>query len=88
MLVRHAAADHHPDLHWLFPEEDKTAISVEQIRSLGAELSLNSHAGGAKVVKQSDGSWLVKSEQIGRATYTIKAKTAAKSITAIRLEAI
>ena len=47
---RHAAADHHPDLHWLFPEEDKTAISVEQIRSLGAELSLKSHAGGAKVV--------------------------------------
>ena len=47
---RHVPADHHPDLHWLFPEEDKTAISVEQIRSLAAELSLKSHAGGAKVV--------------------------------------
>jgi hypothetical protein len=38
-------ADHHPDLHWLFPEEDKTAISVEQIRGLSAELSLGSAAG-------------------------------------------
>lgn len=47
---RHTSADHHPDLHWLFPEEDKTAISVEQIRGLGADLSLKSHAGGAKVV--------------------------------------
>lgn len=47
---RHTPADHHPDLHWLFPEEDKTAISVEQIRELGAQLSLKSHAGGAKVV--------------------------------------
>jgi DNA polymerase-3 subunit delta' len=47
---RHAPADHHPDLHWLFPEEDKTAISVEQIRALGAALSLKSHAGGPKVV--------------------------------------
>jgi DNA polymerase-3 subunit delta' len=47
---RHAPADHHPDLHWLFPEEDKTAIAVEQIRGLGAELSLKAHAGGAKVV--------------------------------------
>jgi DNA polymerase-3 subunit delta' len=47
---RHAPADHHPDLHWLFPAEDKTAISVEQIRGLGAELNLKSHAGGAKVV--------------------------------------
>jgi DNA polymerase-3 subunit delta' len=47
---RHAPADHHPDLHWLFPEEDKTAISVEQIRDLGAALSLKSHGGGAKVV--------------------------------------
>ena len=47
---RHAPADHHPDLHWLFPEEDKTAIAVEQIRGLGAELNLKAHAGGAKVV--------------------------------------
>jgi len=47
---RHAPADHHPDLHWLFPEEDKTAIAVEQIRDLGAKLSLKAHGGGAKVV--------------------------------------
>jgi DNA polymerase III subunit delta' len=47
---RHAPADHHPDLHWLFPDEDKTAIAVEQIRELGATLSLKAHAGGAKVV--------------------------------------
>jgi DNA polymerase III subunit delta' len=47
---RHAPADHHPDLHWLFPEEDKTAIAVEQIRELGEALSLKAHAGGAKVV--------------------------------------
>ena len=47
---RHAPADHHPDLHWLFPEEDKTAIAVEQVRGLGAQLSLKAHAGGAKVV--------------------------------------
>src|SRR5262249_20203467 len=47
---RHTPADHHPDLHWLFPEEDKTAISVDQIRGLGANLSLKAHAGGAKVV--------------------------------------
>jgi DNA polymerase-3 subunit delta' len=47
---RHTPADHHPDLHWLFPEEDKTAISVEQIRGLAAALSLKAHGGGAKVV--------------------------------------
>ncbi len=47
---RHAPADHHPDLHWLFPEEDKTAISIDQIRGLAADLSLKAHAGGAKVV--------------------------------------
>jgi DNA polymerase-3 subunit delta' len=47
---RHLPADHHPDLHWLFPAEDKTAISVEQIRELAAELTLKAHAGGAKVV--------------------------------------
>jgi DNA polymerase-3 subunit delta' len=47
---RHTPVDHHPDLHWLFPEEGKTAISVEQIRGVAAELSLKAHAGGAKVV--------------------------------------
>jgi DNA polymerase-3 subunit delta' len=47
---RHAAADHHPDLHWMFPAEDKTAISVDQIRDLGSELYLKAHGGGAKIV--------------------------------------
>jgi DNA polymerase-3 subunit delta' len=47
---RHAPADHHPDLHWLFPEEGKTAIAVEQIRDVAAQLNLKAHAGGAKVV--------------------------------------
>src|SRR5262245_40849970 len=32
MRDRHLPVDHHPDLHWLFPEEDKRSISVEQIR--------------------------------------------------------
>jgi len=47
---RHVPADHHPDLHWLFPEEDKTAVSVEQVREAAAALNLKAHAGGAKVV--------------------------------------
>ena len=54
---RHVPADHHPDLHWLFPEEDKTAVSVEQVREAAAALHLKAHAGGAKVVllEQADG---------------------------------
>ena len=39
-------ADHHPDLHWLFPEEDKRAISIEQIREPSRRRSsLKSHRG-------------------------------------------
>ena len=54
---RHSPADHHPDLHWLFPEEGKTAVSVEQVRDAAASLNLKAHAGGAKVVllEQADG---------------------------------
>jgi DNA polymerase-3 subunit delta' len=48
--ARHAPTDHHPDLHWLFPEEDKRTISVEQIRDAAESLNLRSHGGGAKVV--------------------------------------
>jgi DNA polymerase-3 subunit delta' len=53
----HVPADHHPDLHWLFPDEDKTAVSVEQVRDAAAALSLKAHGGGAKVVliEQADG---------------------------------
>jgi DNA polymerase-3 subunit delta' len=47
---RHTAADHHPDLHWLYPEEDKHSISVEQIRSVIEAISLTAHRGKAKVV--------------------------------------
>jgi DNA polymerase-3 subunit delta' len=47
---RHAPADHHPDLHWLHPEEDKHTISVEQIRGVIDALALTAHGGGAKVV--------------------------------------
>lgn len=50
MRDRHAPADHHPDLHWLYPEEDKRTISVEQVRTIGEALTLKSHSGGAKVV--------------------------------------
>src|SRR5882672_11451830 len=48
MLDRHVPADHHPDLHWVFPEEDKRTISVEQIRDATASLNLKSHRGGPK----------------------------------------
>ncbi len=38
----------HPDLVWIRPEEGKSAISVDQIRALVADLGLKSHAGGGK----------------------------------------
>lgn len=47
---RHAPADHHADLHWLFPLEDKASISIEQIREATEALTLTAHGGGAKVV--------------------------------------
>jgi len=50
MADRHIPIDHHPDLHWLFPEEEKRTISVEQIRDVADSLNLKSHRGGAKVV--------------------------------------
>jgi DNA polymerase-3 subunit delta' len=50
MRDRHVPVDHHPDLHWLFPEEDKRSISVEQVRDAADTLNLKSHRGGAKVV--------------------------------------
>jgi DNA polymerase-3 subunit delta' len=48
--ARHAPMDRHPDLHWLYPEEDKQTISVEQVRDVIEALALTAHAGGAKVV--------------------------------------
>lgn len=50
MRARHEPADRHPDLHWLHPEEDKTAIGIEQVRAAAAVLSLKGFGGGAKVV--------------------------------------
>ena len=46
---RHEPADRHPDIHWLFPEEDKRTISIEQVRAVIDQLELTSHGGVAKV---------------------------------------
>jgi DNA polymerase-3 subunit delta' len=46
---RHAPSDHHPDLHWLYPEEDKDTISVEQVRAVIDAFALTAHRGIAKV---------------------------------------
>ena len=50
MRGRHAATDHHPDLHWLHPEEEKRTIAIEQVRAVGEALALKAHGGAAKVV--------------------------------------
>ena len=50
MVLRHTPFDHHPDLHWIYPEEDKRTISVEQIRAVTAQLGLKAYRGPAKVV--------------------------------------
>src|SRR5690606_8596305 len=38
MREHRAPADHHPDLHRVFPERDKRTISIDQIRTLSEEL--------------------------------------------------
>lgn len=50
MRERHHPSDHHPDLHWLFPEEDKRTISVDQVRAMCETLALKPHRGASKVV--------------------------------------
>jgi DNA polymerase-3 subunit delta' len=50
LAARHEPLDRHPDLHWLFPEEDKETISVDQVRDLIDTFVLTAHRGGAKVV--------------------------------------
>jgi DNA polymerase-3 subunit delta' len=50
MRNRHAPTDHHPDLHWIFPAEDKRSIGVEQIRAVIETLALKGFRGGAKIV--------------------------------------
>ena len=49
MVERHALLDHHPDLHWLHPEEDKESISVDQVREVIEAFTLTAHHGGAKI---------------------------------------
>lgn len=43
-------AGNHPDIVFVAPEEDKTTISIDQIRELRDGVTLCSHAGGFKVV--------------------------------------
>lgn len=50
MAARRDAQNHHPDLQYLFPDEDKATIGIEQIRTVIETLSLKSFAGAAKVV--------------------------------------
>ena len=50
MHARHQPLDHHPDLHWVFPAEDKRTIAVEQIRDVSEALALKAFRGRAKVV--------------------------------------
>jgi DNA polymerase-3 subunit delta' len=50
MASRHDPMDRHPDLHWLYPEEDKQTISVDQVRAVIDDFTLTAHRGGAKVV--------------------------------------
>jgi DNA polymerase-3 subunit delta' len=50
MAARHEMLDRHPDLHWLYPEEDKETISVDQVRDVIDAFTLTAHRGGAKVI--------------------------------------
>jgi DNA polymerase-3 subunit delta' len=52
MATLHDAADHHPDLHWIFPDQDKRtrSITVDQIRATEQSLMLTSLHGQRKVV--------------------------------------
>jgi DNA polymerase-3 subunit delta' len=50
MRNRPEAFDHHPDLHCVFPAEDKQSISIDQIRAVADAIALKSFRGGRKVV--------------------------------------
>jgi DNA polymerase III subunit delta' len=50
LRIRGAEPDHHPDLHWLMPLDDKRTITIEQVREIQERLALKSLRGGAKVV--------------------------------------
>lgn len=47
---RHEPADHHPDLHWVFPADDKQSIGVDQVREISRLLALKGFSGAAKIV--------------------------------------
>lgn len=49
LACRRVLARQHPDLLLVVPEEAGRQLRIEQVRELGAELSLTSHAGGYKV---------------------------------------
>jgi DNA polymerase-3 subunit delta' len=49
IAARHTPMDRHPDLHWLYPEEDKETISVDQVREVIEAFTLTAHRGGAKI---------------------------------------
>ena len=50
MRERHEPSDHHPDLHWLFPEPKRRTLTVDQIREATRVLSLTSLTSQAKVL--------------------------------------
>jgi DNA polymerase-3 subunit delta' len=50
MRNRPETFDHHPDLHYIFPAEDKRSISIDQIRAVTDAIALKSFRGGRKVV--------------------------------------
>ena len=50
MAERHEPTDHHPDLHWLFPESGRRTLTVDQIRVAAHTLSLTSLISQAKVL--------------------------------------
>ena len=49
MAARHDPMDRHPDLHWLYPLEDKKTIGIDQVRDLIDLFTLTAQRGGAKV---------------------------------------
>lgn len=50
MAARHEPMDRYPDLHWLYPEEEKETISVDQVRDVIDAFTLTAHGGGAKII--------------------------------------
>ena len=50
MDQRHEPADHHPDLHWAFPQPKRNTLTVEQVREATQALSLTSLTSQAKVL--------------------------------------